>query len=444
MKPKIVHLPTIKEPAHESPGFAKKLLADADALGADGWHVELMGLCGFGCRYCSSNTGNFLRIQRGAFAAETLRQTGERIAPVDIEDPAGAWKADPALTFVWDGVDPKTGEKTSSSVEDALDAQLHRKGPTWGEGRMMVMSQLTDAFSPLTIASGTTERVLRWLIERTRFRIRILTKNAAVAKPPFLQILKDAGRRVLVGLSIGTMDDAWASKIEPGTSPPSARIRAMQTLADAGVPYYVMACPVFPDAVFEKTPGRRLEDLLDAQNPRGAEHVYFEAVNDRGNWRSIADGYAQGSAGRAWLERVWGQGDKAAWSSYATELHVRIMAKARAEGWEARHLLYEDMITAHDAKAFAGFEGVPALDGVLLQSPTTSKDYEGGGTGPARYGTSGAAKDGAGWSRNPHMRALQSSPDHGHAEGWKRARIAAGLGAVCLSPKTTPAQGSLI
>lgn len=30
MKNRIVHLPSIKEPIHDSPGFAKKLLADAD------------------------------------------------------------------------------------------------------------------------------------------------------------------------------------------------------------------------------------------------------------------------------------------------------------------------------------------------------------------------------------------------------------------------------
>jgi DNA repair photolyase len=401
VKNKIVRLPSIKEPIHDSPGFAKKLLADADALHAVGAHAELMGLCGFGCLYCSSNTGNFLRINREPFARETEKQTGERIAPVDFEPAGDTFTADPALTFVW------------PDIEARLDAQLTKKGPTWGQGRMLVLSQLTDAFSPVQVADGTTERVLRALLTRTSFKIRVLTKNAAVAKPPFLPLLVQYRERVLVGLSVGTMDDGWAKAVEIGTSPPSARIRAHRALQDAGVPVYGMLCPVFPDAVFNKDEGRGLEDLLEAIRPERCEHVYFEALNDRGNWRAVASGYPEGSEWRRWIERVWGEGDKGAWSAYAAELHERVMAISRRDGWEARHLLYEDMITPNDARAFAG------LDGVLLQSPTTTDKFE--------SSASVSPKSGAGWSRNPSMRSFQQTPEHGHAEGWKAARIAQGL-----------------
>ena len=53
-----------------------------------------MSLCGFGCRYCSSNAGNYLRINRRKFADATEAQSGLRVLPAD----------EPALTFEWPDV----------------------------------------------------------------------------------------------------------------------------------------------------------------------------------------------------------------------------------------------------------------------------------------------------------------------------------------------------
>src|SRR4051812_41631554 len=93
MKLKVVQVPSIAEPIQASPGFAKKLLSD--------YKLDLMGLCGFGCTYCSSNAGNYLRINREKFADLTQAQTGERSYPSD----------DPALTFTWPDVLEKLGRQ---------------------------------------------------------------------------------------------------------------------------------------------------------------------------------------------------------------------------------------------------------------------------------------------------------------------------------------------
>ena len=59
MELKIVNVPSINRPITPSPGFAKKKLAD--------YKLDACGLCQFGCRYCSSNCGNYLRINRTKF-----------------------------------------------------------------------------------------------------------------------------------------------------------------------------------------------------------------------------------------------------------------------------------------------------------------------------------------------------------------------------------------
>jgi hypothetical protein len=80
-KRKLVIVPSTSTLIKKCPGFAKKGLAD--------YKIDLLALCEFGCRYCSSNTGNYLRINRARFAAITETQLGERLLPAD----------EPTLTF---------------------------------------------------------------------------------------------------------------------------------------------------------------------------------------------------------------------------------------------------------------------------------------------------------------------------------------------------------
>lgn len=352
----VVNVPSVKEPIMKSPGFQKKLLADR--------HLELMALCGFGCRYCSSNSGNYLRINRGRFADLTAKQLGVRLLPA----------TSPELTFRW------------PDILDKLEAQLATKRPTWGAGETLILSQLTDAFSPLAIARegdapSLAERVLRLLLERTKFRLRILTKGAAVASERFLAIFREHHGRVLVGLSIGTLDDGWARRVEIGTSSPSARLRAHRALLDAGVPVFGMLCPIFPDQV------ERLDDLLDAVRPAECVELFAEPYNDRANWRAVRAGYEEGSAGWTWMTRVYGEGDRAMWSRYATELYQRLRARRDLDPKKLRYLLYEDQIAERDAAAFAGFEGV------LLQTKKREDGY----------------------SQNPAIARLQRRPGDGCA-----------------------------
>ena len=93
---------TVGGPIFESPGFAKKGLADMK--------LDLLALCGFGCAYCSSNGGNYLRTHQAEFAAETREQQGIDALPAE----------EPRLTFVYPDIIAK------------LKRQLATKVATWG------------------------------------------------------------------------------------------------------------------------------------------------------------------------------------------------------------------------------------------------------------------------------------------------------------------------
>jgi DNA repair photolyase len=174
-----------------------------------------------------------------------------------------------------------------------------------------------------------------------------------------------------VGLSIGTLDDAWALRIEIGTPRPSARLRALHTLQDAGVPTFGMLCPIFPDVLV----GDALDRLVDAIRPGSCEHVWAEPYNDRTNWEIVRDGYARGSDGYRLFSMVFGERSGHGWSAYALELFQRLRAKTEAEGWFDRlvYLLYEEHIAEEHVAGFGDLRGIllqskPAEDG-LSQHP---------------------------------------------------------------------------
>lgn len=348
MKNDVVIVPSLTgDLVREAPGFQKKLLCDHK--------LDILALCGFGCRYCSSNLGNYLRIQKKKFAKLTEEQLGRRTYPAD----------DPSLTFEW------------RDVIEKLTAELSTKAPSFGAGKTLVFSMLTDGFSPNLVKAGVTRRALELVLAKTSFRIRVLTKNAIVGTRPWIDFFLAHPGRFVVGLSIGTLDDGWARAVEVGASLPSARLRAMSALQAAGVPTFGMLCPVFPDAMS----AGRLEELVDRVGPGRVEHLWAEPYNDRANWKKVREGYAPDSDGHRWLTSAFGGDDPSVWSRYATELYTRLRDKARAEGWldKLRYLLYEGGIVEADAPALRG------LEGVLLQSKP----------GPD------------GRSQNPHVAALQ-------------------------------------
>jgi hypothetical protein len=282
--------------------------------------------------------------------------------------------------------------------------------PDWGACDVVVVSQLTDPLSGPAYKNGTTERGLRLLLDHTKIRLRMLSKNAALGLvDKWARLMADHPGRFVAQLSIGTLDDTWARAVEKRTPPPTSRVRATRALQDAGIPTAGMLCPIFADAM----EGEKLDALVDAIRPTRCETVWAEPFNDRACWEDVAAGYAEGSFGRRWLKQTFGPGgDRARWSAYATELYVRLRDKARREGWLDRmiYLLYEGDITDADAAEFKGFEGV-LLQGGCETLPGPVRQVKDKKTGavvekPSEIET--------GWSKHPAFKRLQRFEGDGY------------------------------
>jgi len=109
----------------------------------------------------------------------------------------------------------------------------------------IAMSGVTDCYQPAERHFRLTRGCLEVAAE-ARQPLCLITKNALVLRD--LDLLQEmaAGNLIHVYLSITTLDAELARSMEPRTSTPAARLRAVSTLAAAGVPVGLLLAPVIP------------------------------------------------------------------------------------------------------------------------------------------------------------------------------------------------------
>ena len=129
----------------------------------------------------------------------------------------------------------------------------------------ITFSGVTDCYQPAERKFRLTRQCLEVALG-CRQPIGIITKNALVLKD--LDLLREMARRniVHVFLSITSLDAELARTMEPRTSSPTARLRAVQTLAESGIPVGVMVAPVIPGLNDSEIPA-----ILDAARAAGAQ-----------------------------------------------------------------------------------------------------------------------------------------------------------------------------
>lgn len=109
----------------------------------------------------------------------------------------------------------------------------------------IAFSGVTDCYQPAEREFRLTRGCLEVALE-CRQPISIVTKNALVIRD--LKILEALAAESLVHvyLSITSLDPELARDMEPRTSIPSARLRAVRMLSEANIPVGVMTAPIIP------------------------------------------------------------------------------------------------------------------------------------------------------------------------------------------------------
>ena len=136
--------------------------------------------------------------------------------------------------------------------------------PTW-RPETIAFSGVTDCYQPAERQFHLTRACVDVAAE-CRQPIGIITKNALVLRDVDLFARLAEHRAVRVSLSITTLDAKLARVMEPQTSSPEARLRALRELSQAGIPTNVMVAPVIPGLTDSEMPA-----ILTAAREAGAE-----------------------------------------------------------------------------------------------------------------------------------------------------------------------------
>ncbi len=157
--------------------------------------------------------------------------------------------------------------KTDAPV--LLRAEL--ESPRW-QPQVLVMSGVTDPYQPvekkLRIARGCLE-----VLAKFRNPVAIITKNRLVARDADLLHDLATHNAAAVNISVTSLDPKLQRVLEPRTSPPAARLEAIEKLRSAGVPVGVMVAPIIPGLTDHEVP-----KILEACAKAGAQFAAYTIV----------------------------------------------------------------------------------------------------------------------------------------------------------------------
>lgn len=137
---------------------------------------------------------------------------------------------------------------------------------------VIMISGVTDCYQPIERKLQITRQCLQVLTE-FKNPFFIITKNFLVTRD--VDILAQAARDSLVGVcvSVTTLDEQLARKMEPRTSSPQLRLKAIQTLSESDVPVIVNIAPIVPGLTDHEIP-----QIMKAAADAGARSAGYVAL----------------------------------------------------------------------------------------------------------------------------------------------------------------------
>jgi DNA repair photolyase len=167
------------------------------------------------------------------------------------------------------GLDFETKLYAKTNAAERLRAALARPGHVVSP---INLGANTDPYQPIERRYRITRELLEVFAE-TGHPCTIVTKNALVERD--IDLLAELARRNLafVAVSVTTLDNRLAAKLEPRASAPHRRIEAIARLSGAGVPTGVFAAPMIP-----MLNDRELEAILERGREAGARTAGYTLV----------------------------------------------------------------------------------------------------------------------------------------------------------------------
>ncbi len=167
------------------------------------------------------------------------------------------------------GLDFESKIVVKSDAPELLERAL--ANPSYKPG-ILAMSGITDCYQPVERRLEITRRCLE-VMARFRNPVGIITKNALVTRD--IDHLAELARHqaAAVCISITSLDPELTRILEPRASSPRARLAAVRTLNEAGIPVGVNIAPMIPALNDSEMPA-----ILKAAAEHGASFAGYSLV----------------------------------------------------------------------------------------------------------------------------------------------------------------------
>ena len=136
----------------------------------------------------------------------------------------------------------------------------------------LALGTVTDAYQPVERRLRLTRGIVEVLAEY-RHAFAVVTKSALVERDLDLIAPMATQHLAVVHISLTTLDETLARRLEPRAASPRRRLQTIERLARAGVPVGVSVSPLIP---FLNEP--ELESILDAAAQAGASTAFSVAL----------------------------------------------------------------------------------------------------------------------------------------------------------------------
>jgi DNA repair photolyase len=167
------------------------------------------------------------------------------------------------------GLDFESKIMVKTNAPELLRAEL--ESPRW-RPQVLVMSGVTDPYQPVERKLRITRGCLE-VLAKFRNPVAIITKNRLVTRDVDLLQELATCNAAAVNISVTSLDPNLQRVLEPRTSPPAARLEAIEKLRNAEVPVGVMVAPIIPGLTDHEIP-----KILEACAKAGAQFAGYTIV----------------------------------------------------------------------------------------------------------------------------------------------------------------------
>ena len=195
------------------------------------------------------------------------------------------------------GLDFETKLIVKPEAPDLLEREFLR--PSY-KPRVIMLSGNTDCYQPIERKYKLTRKLLL-VFNKYQNPVGIITKNALVARD--IDILKEMAQNNLVQVifSITSLNENLRQLLEPRTASAVKKLKAMEQLADNGIPVGVMNAPIIPGLNHHETP-----EILKQSANAGATFASYTVVRLNGQISKVFHDWLMKNFPDR-VEKVWNQ-----------------------------------------------------------------------------------------------------------------------------------------